>query len=586
MYNKDKDLDVTYAVAYCRYSSNNQREESIDAQLRAIREYAQNNNIVIIGEYCDSAMSGTNADRKEFQRMISDSSKKRFSLVLVHKLDRFSRDRDDTISYKVALKRNGVKVFSVTERFDDSPEGILIEAVVEGIAAYYSKNLSRETMKGMKENAYNSKFNGSRPPYGYKLVPRKDKDGNIEYSKKRGTKLHDLALDEKNHVAVQKIFDMTLERKTYPEIIKYLKENGYTMTSGKEFSTSTLLQILKNERYTGTYIFNQTCRHGNHGLTKNKPEDVIRNENAFPAIITKEKFHDVQKLLAARAKKHPGIKIEDYLLSGKIFCGECLNVYIGERRKKRRANNQSEYYLYYRCKGSHIVKGEKIKAECHNGCINKDKIESFVINQISKLIFSDKNFDNIFEYYETYKLSLAEEEHSVNNIKKEIEKVQSKLKNIWEAIAIMGYKEELGNQVNILEQRKDKLNQDLQIAQAYKFPKINKEKVKYAYKMLRQKFENSDLPNMKELIDIFVNKVVVYRDRLEIYLNIIPSLFCEDYGLDVDNLIIERKGEDDNDSSSLSNKKCRNIVTPAKTLGSPGRIRTYDLSVNSRALHH
>ena len=150
----------------------------------------------------------------------------------------------------------------------------------------------------------------------------------------------------------------------------------------------------------------------------------------------------------------------------------------------------------------------------------------------------------------------------------------------------MGYKEELGNQVNILEQRKDKLNQDLQIAQAYKFPKINKEKVKSAYKMLRQKFENSDLPNMKELIDIFVNKVVVYRDRVEIYLNIIPSLFCEDYGLDVDNLIIERKGEDDNDSSSLSNKKCRDIVTPAKTLGSPGRIRTYDLSVNSRALHH
>ena len=244
----------TYAVGYCRFSSDTQRDESIDAQKRAITEYATNENIIIVDWYLDYAQSGTTDNRKEFQRMIADSKNKKFSLVLVHKLDRFSRDKDDTVYYKVELKKHNVKVFSVTERFDDSPEGVLMESVVEGIAAYYSKNLSRETMKGMRENAYNAKSNGSKPPFGYKLQPRVDEFGQIVRNR-HGIILSDIVLDEKDSVGAKLIFDRVLENKNYNEICDELTAKGFKTSYGNNFSPTTLLNILRNEKYTGTYVF-------------------------------------------------------------------------------------------------------------------------------------------------------------------------------------------------------------------------------------------------------------------------------------------------------------------------------------------
>lgn len=222
-------------VAYCRYSSNNQREESIDAQLRAIKEYAQRNNMVIIHEYCDCATTGTNADRKEFLRMIDDAKNKEFSYVIVHKLDRFARSRNDSFMYRFELKRCNVDVLSVLEHIDDSPEGGLMEGLLIEMAEFYSKNLARETMKGLKENAYNSKYNGSKVLFGYKLVPRVDKDGNVQLSHRRGTPLHDVAIDEEKAEAVKNIFDMVLERKPYHEICEYLNSNGYRTGTGRKF---------------------------------------------------------------------------------------------------------------------------------------------------------------------------------------------------------------------------------------------------------------------------------------------------------------------------------------------------------------
>ena len=176
---KTKFNNWNYAVGYCRYSSDNQSEASIDAQQRAIREYAKNEDIVIINWYVDKAQTGTTDNRKEFRKMIEDSKQHDFGQVLVYQMDRFARNREDTISYKVDLKRNGVKVVSVTERFDNSPEGKLMEAIVEGIAAYYSDDLSRKTLKNMKENAFNGFVNGGTAPYGYKLVPRLDMHSTI-----------------------------------------------------------------------------------------------------------------------------------------------------------------------------------------------------------------------------------------------------------------------------------------------------------------------------------------------------------------------------------------------------------------------
>lgn len=120
------------AVIYARYSSDNQSEQSIEGQLRVCEEYAQKNNILILGTYIDRAMTGTNDNRPDFQRMIKDSNRKEWELVLVYKLDRFSRNKYEMAVHKKTLKDNGVKVISATEYIPDSPEAIILESMLEG----------------------------------------------------------------------------------------------------------------------------------------------------------------------------------------------------------------------------------------------------------------------------------------------------------------------------------------------------------------------------------------------------------------------------------------------------------------------
>ena len=141
------------AVIYARYSSDNQREESIDGQIRECTDYARRENIKIVGTYIDRALSARTADRPDFQRMIHDSEKKLFDAVIVWKLDRFSRDRYDSAFYKRQLRKNGVKLISATEAISDGPEGIILEALLEGMNEYYSAELSVKIKRGHKENA-------------------------------------------------------------------------------------------------------------------------------------------------------------------------------------------------------------------------------------------------------------------------------------------------------------------------------------------------------------------------------------------------------------------------------------------------
>lgn len=157
------------AVIYARYSSDNQREESIEGQLRECQEYAEHNGITILRNYIDRALSAKTDNRPEFQHMIRDSVKGLFDAVLVWKLDRFSRDRYDSAHYKHILKKNGVKVISAKENISEGPEGIILESMLEGMAEYYSAELAQKINRGLKENALKGKNNGGRIPLGYVL---------------------------------------------------------------------------------------------------------------------------------------------------------------------------------------------------------------------------------------------------------------------------------------------------------------------------------------------------------------------------------------------------------------------------------
>ena len=160
---------------YARFSSDNQRSESIDAQVRAMEAYCKQHSYVIVNTYVDEAKSATTDRRPAFQQMISDSSSHSFDILLVHKLDRFARNRYDSAVYKRELKKNGVTVYSVLENLDDSPESIIMESVLEGMSEYYSQNLAREVMKGMRETALQGKHTGGKPPLGYDVDPASHK---------------------------------------------------------------------------------------------------------------------------------------------------------------------------------------------------------------------------------------------------------------------------------------------------------------------------------------------------------------------------------------------------------------------------
>ena len=132
------------AVLYCRYSSEKQTEQSIEGQLAACHDYARQHGYVVVGEYIDRALSAKSDNRPEFLRMIEDSSKKDFDIILVYQLDRFSRNRYDSAVYKTKLKKNGVRVLSARENIADDASGVLMEAVLEGMAEYYSAELSQK----------------------------------------------------------------------------------------------------------------------------------------------------------------------------------------------------------------------------------------------------------------------------------------------------------------------------------------------------------------------------------------------------------------------------------------------------------
>lgn len=141
------------AVIYARYSSDKQTEQSIEGQLREGYAYAERAGMTIVGAYIDRAISGISDQRPDFQRMIADSAKRQFEAVIVWKLDRFARNRYDSAIYKSKLKKNGVRVFSVTEGIGDGDESIILEAVLEAMAEMYSKQLGQNAARGMRETA-------------------------------------------------------------------------------------------------------------------------------------------------------------------------------------------------------------------------------------------------------------------------------------------------------------------------------------------------------------------------------------------------------------------------------------------------
>ena len=259
------------AVIYARYSSDSQREESIEGQLRECAAFAEKNGITVLRHYIDRAYSAKTDNRPEFQSMIKDSGKRLFDIVIVWKLDRFARNRYDSARYKATLKKNGVKVVSATEIISEGAEGIILESVLEGYAEYYSADLSEKVVRGMTDNALKGKFNGGMMPIGYVIDAEQH-----------------FRIDPLTAPFVLEAFKRYDGGETISSIMNWLNEQGLTNTRGQKMTFNSVGHILHNRRYIGEFRY----------------RDVIVPDG-IPAIVPQDLFDRVQEKLA-KNKKGPG----------------------------------------------------------------------------------------------------------------------------------------------------------------------------------------------------------------------------------------------------------------------------------------
>ena len=258
--------------------------------------------------------------------MIKDSAKELFEIVLVWKLDRFSRDRYDSAHYKHILKKNGVKVVSVKENISDGPEGIILESTLEGYAEYYSAELSQKIRRGQKENALKCKNNGGGTPLGYLLDKKAQK----------------LVIDPVTAPLVVEIFEKYADGKSVRSIVEDFNARGLRTKKGQPFNINSFSSLLKNRKYIGEYRY----------------QDVVI-EGGVPAIVPEDLFNRVQERMEKNRHAPAMAKAkEDYLLTTKLFCGTCGRLMVGESGKRR----TGVMYHYYKCSGAKRHLGCKRKA--------------------------------------------------------------------------------------------------------------------------------------------------------------------------------------------------------------------------------
>ena len=298
-------------LIYARYSSDNQREESIDGQIRECKEFAEKNDIRIIDTYIDRALSAKTDNRPSFQQMINESSKGLSDVIIVWKLHRFARNRYDSAHYKNILKKNGGKVISATEAISSGAEGILLESMLEGYAEYYSAEFAVKVTRGLTENALKCKYNGGSVALG-------------------------CVIDDEQHFQINptlapvvlNIFNDYLSGKTQKEIRDELNNKGLKNANGREFTINNISKILTNRRYIDNYIY----------------KDVLI-ENGIPAIIPNDVFDKVQEMIVVNKRAPSRHKaVDDCLLTTKLYCGKCKAFMVGES-----GNARGKRYSYYKC---------------------------------------------------------------------------------------------------------------------------------------------------------------------------------------------------------------------------------------------
>ncbi len=473
------------AVIYARFSSDMQREESIDAQIRACQQFAIRKGLNVVHIYADRAKSATSvAGRDQYRQMLADAQAHKFDAVIFHKIDRNARNELDYYITKNTLQKLGIRYYYSGQDVDTaSPEGQLMEGMLMAYAAYYSRNLAEESKKGMRENAYKALFNGGIAPLGYKIVDKK------------------YVIDEKEAPAVRMVFDMYCDDKGYTTIAKALDLAGYRSKRGTPFAKNSIYDILGNEKYIGRYVFGATPKRSKGIKTRTVDEEAIVIDNIIPPIISKEQW-DMVQLKRKQNRRRTNLfrqNANEYLLTGKIFCGCCGGAMSGRVNHK----NGRDYY-YYAC----LQKERVATSDCTQCYIDMAAVDNFVIETIRREILSDAGRKKLKAYvHDAFSSFYKGKAVEFDKLSRQLEEAKRKRKKLMALLDVGVLTEEevaeLRENKNLIEQLKAEM--DALAKEGHK-KVLTDEQVDAAIDALKN--DNSQT-FYKLLVKYFVEKVII-----------------------------------------------------------------------------
>lgn len=460
---------ATTCCLYMRYSSDRQSEQSIEGQLRELLSHCMRQSYRVAAVYVDRAISAhaSMAKRPAFQQMLADSKRAPWNIVLVWKLDRFARNRQDSAAARALLYKNGCSVESATEAISATKEGRLLESVLEGLNEYYSDELREKIIRGNRESALKGNALGGSVPLGYKIENKK------------------WALDPLTAPLVAEAFDRYANGETVAAICDDFNARGYRTAKGAKFNKSSFKNIFRNEKYIGVYKYKD-----------------IRRENAVPRIVTDDVWAKVKARLKVNEEAPARGKAKvPYLLAGKIFCGHCGSQMVGECGRSKNGHT----YNYYSCAG------RKTRRTCNKKPVQKDWIEDTVTQDALEVLT-----DEVIDYVATVAAKQSEEEIQQNTnipaIREQIADIERKVRNLTKAIEDGGIAPDvLVSRIAELESQRKGLSAQL-LEEQHSVIHLTKDMVVYYLESVRKRAIPLE-SQKKMLIDLFINSVTVYDDE-------------------------------------------------------------------------
>jgi len=459
------------AVIYARFSSSAQREASIEQQITVCKQFAAREGYNVLQTYSDRALTGRTDRRPQFLQLIRDAREGAFQAVLVYALDRFSRDKYDSARYKHELRDCGVRVVSATEPISDQPSGILIESVFEGLAQYYSAELSQKIRRGNEDNAKRC-LAGGQMPLGY----RRGADGRYE-------------IHPEEAEIVREIFQRVAAGETYAEICRDLNARGIRTKHGGVWNRSSFKSILPNQRYIGTYV-----------------SKYHMQEDAIPAIIDKETFYKVQT--ASRTKSGPRRTSDGiYSLTGKLFCGLCGSSFVGVSGTSKTGKK----CFYYTCSGHRAHK-------CEQPSFPRHKLESSICRAIWDDVLSD---DAIawMAHQTILDQDKLQPDNDLDIVQAELAQVRSQKANIINAIKAGIFTASTRDELIRLEQEEAALQDRVKQAETALSALPTEDDIISFLEMFRDGYASQELTNAA-LLDAFVMRAVVRPSDILVYFRI------------------------------------------------------------------